>query len=63
MRRVYTLLGQGGLTLGTSQVRIEGLKICPRDFLDTGQGFKDKSLVQSTGKGSQRVRDERIKEH
>ena len=40
--------------LGTSWV--EGSKICPRDFLGIGQGFKDKSPVQNTGEGSQRVK-------
>ena len=31
-------------------------RICSRDFLDVGQGFEDKSLVQSTDEGSQRVK-------
>ena len=32
-----------------------------RDFLGVGQGFEDESPVQSTGEGSQRVRDKRRK--
>ena len=47
--------------LGTSKVRVEGSQICPRDFPSIGQGFKDKSPVQSTGKGSQRVKGKRRK--
>ena len=37
------------------------MKICPGDLLGVGQGFRDKSPVQSTSKGLQRVRDERRK--
>ena len=38
MRRVCTSQGQEGLTLGNSQIRVKGSKICPRDFLGIGQG-------------------------
>ena len=43
--------------LETSQVRVEGSKIHSRDFPSVGQGFKDKSLVQSTSEGSQSVKE------
>ena len=46
--------------LGISQVRVEGSRIRPRDFLGV-KVSEDKSLVQSTGEGFQRVKDERKK--
>ena len=63
-RRIYTSQGQGGFTLGTSQVRIEGSKIHPRDFLGIGQGGSRMShQFRAPAKALKESRSREGKEH
>ena len=63
IKRVYTSWGQGDLYSRDFLGRVKSSKTHPRDYLDIDQGCKDESLVQSTSKGSQIVKDERKKGH